>query len=183
MRVALIVAVADNGVIGRAGELPWRLPTDLKRFRRLTMGHHLIVGRKTWESIGKPLAGRRMVVLSRGKAIDEPEVATCASLDQALALAAEAGDDEAFVAGGAEIYRLALPRADRIYLTRVHANPAGDARFPELELERWRLSSRWLRQPDERNRYRLTFEVYDRERPAEPDSGEPSASRSSSRLT
>ena len=162
MRVALIAAIADNGVIGNKGGMPWRLPADLRQFRRLTMGHHLILGRKTWQSIGKPLEGRRILVLSRSETVEPPGAEPCPSLDEALAIAEAAGDDEPFVAGGAEIYRLALPRADRLYLTRVHARPAGDVRFPTLDAERWRLIERLEREPDERNLHRLSFETYDR---------------------
>ncbi len=162
MRVALIAAVADNGVIGRKGRMPWRLPADLRNFRRLTMGHHLIVGRRTWQSIGKPLKGRRMLVITRAETLDPEGPEICASLDEALSLAEDAGDDEPFVAGGAEIYRLTLERADRLYITRVHANPAGDVYFPPFEADRWRLVERWERQSDERNPYQLSFETYDR---------------------
>ena len=179
MRVSLIAAVADNGVIGRGGDLPWRLPADLRQFRRLTMGHHLIVGRRTWQSIGKPLKGRRMLVLTRSETLDPPGAEPCASLEDALARAEAAGDDEAFVAGGAEIYRLALPRADRLYLTRVHAQPEGDVHLPPWDAERWRLVDRRDREPDPRNPHRLTFETYDRL--TDPPLEE-SAAASSSRL-
>lgn len=170
MRVSLIAAVADNDVIGRAGDLPWRLPADLKRFRRLTMGHHLIVGRKTWQSIGKPLPGRRILVLTRAEAVDPPGADPCRSLEEALARARAAGDVETFVAGGAQVYRLALPLADRLYLTRVHARPEGDVRFPPFDAGRWRLIERSEQPADARHAYRLSFETYDRwrERPAEP---------------
>ncbi len=178
MRVALIAAIADNGVIGRGGELPWRLPADLRHFRRLTMGHHLIVGHRTWKSIGKPLEGRTILVLTRSETVEPSGAARCASLDEALATAEAAGDDEAFVAGGAEIYQLALPRADRMYLTRVHARPAGDIRLPRFDTGRWRLVEHWDREPAGRHPHRLTFETYDRlpESPLEP-SAEPSSSR------
>ena len=162
MRVALIAAVADNGVIGRAGDLPWRLPADLRHFRRLTMGHHLIVGRKTWQSIGAPLAGRIMLVVTRSRQLEPAGARSCASLDEALAAAEAAGEDEAFVAGGAEIYRLALPHADRLYLTRVHARPAGDVRFPAFDATAWRRIETRGRAADERNEHRLSFEIWDR---------------------
>lgn len=178
MRVSLIAAVADNGVIGRGGDLPWRLPADLSHFRRLTMGHHLIVGRRTWQSIGKPLEGRRILVLTRAETVEPAGAQRCATLDEALARAKAAGDDEAFVAGGAEIYELALPRADRLYLTRVHARPAGEVYFPPLDTDGWRLVERWDREPDPRNLHRLTFETYDRvPDPALEESAEPSSSR------
>jgi dihydrofolate reductase len=139
MRLALIVAVGEGGVIGRDGSLPWHLPTDLRRFKRLTMGHHLIVGRHTWESIGRALPGRRMLVVSRTPgALELPDgVQAVASLDEALARAAAAGDSEAFVAGGAALYREALPRADRLYLTRVGGAVTGDVFFPALDLAAW----------------------------------------------
>ncbi len=182
MRVALIAAIADNGVIGLDGGMPWRLPADLRHFRRLTMGHHLIVGRKTWQAIGKPLEGRSTLVLTRSETVDPPGADPCPSLEEALSRAAAAGDDEPFIAGGAEVYRLALPLADRLYITRVHAHPAGDVHFPPFDTERWQLVEVWERQPDERNLHRLGFETYDR-LPDQPGPvREPSAEPSSSRL-
>ena len=170
MRVALVAAVADNGVIGRQGELPWRLPADLRQFRRLTMGHHLIVGRKTWQSIGKPLEGRTMLVLTLADAVEPAGAEACASLEEALARAEAAGDDEPFIAGGAAVYELALPLADRMYLTRVHAHPAGDVRFPAWDRAAWRLVERWRREPDARNPHPMSFETYDR-LPESPEPG------------
>ena len=111
MRASLIAAVAANGVIGRDGALPWRLPADLKRFQSLTRGHHLVVGRRTWESVGRPLPGRTFVVVSRSVGLGVPTAATVA---EAIARAHEAGDDEPFVAGGTGIYREALERRSRI---------------------------------------------------------------------
>lgn len=162
MRVSLIAAVADNGVIGDRGGLPWHLSSDLRRFRELTTGHHLLVGRKTFESIGKPLPGRRMVVITRGRPQLPEGVLPAASLEAALRLARVAGDDEAFVAGGAEIYRLALPRADRIYLTSVHASPAGDTLFPPFDPAAWTLTERREGTTDEGSPLPHTFLVYDR---------------------
>lgn len=128
--VALIVAAAENGVIGHQGRMPWRLPTDLKTFRRLTMGKPVIMGRKTFQSIGKALDGRRNIVISRQPGFTAADVTVAASLEEAVALARSwCGTDEIMVIGGAEIYRLALPLAARIYLTRVHAQPKGDAEF------------------------------------------------------
>ncbi|HET6583876.1 MAG TPA: dihydrofolate reductase [Nannocystaceae bacterium] len=135
-RVALIAAVADNGVIGRNGGLPWRIPADLKWFRERTMGHHIVMGRNTWESIGRPLPGRTNVVVSRRLAATSGATVV-EGLAAALALATAAGDDEAFVIGGAELYRSALPTADRIYLTRVHAQVDGDTWFPALDPAAW----------------------------------------------
>jgi len=139
--VALIAAVADNGVIGKDGALPWRIPADLRWFRARTMGHHVVMGRKTWASIGRPLAGRTNVVVSRNRDLyagqDSMGCILVESLPAALAVAAAAGDDEVFVIGGGELYREALPVADRIYLTRVHAEVDGDVRFPPLDPGAW----------------------------------------------
>ncbi len=132
MRICLIVAVADNGVIGRGGALALRIPADLARLKRLTMGHHLIMGRRTWESIGRPLPGRTTIVLSRDPAYAAAGALVRSSLAAALTEAEAAGESEVFVMGGGEIYRLALPLADRLYLTRIHASPEGDTTFPAI---------------------------------------------------
>lgn len=142
MKVSIIVATADNRVIGLKNDLPWHLSADLKRFKRLTMGHHLLMGRKTFEAIGRPLPGRSMVVISRGNPVLPEGVALATSLDEAIGLARSAGDTEAFVAGGAQIYTLALPIADRLYLTRIHRSFPGDAYFPEMQQDQWRLLER-----------------------------------------
>lgn len=162
MRLSLIAAVAANGVIGCAGQLPWRLPADLARFKALTMGHHLLLGRRTWESIGRPLAGRRMVVVSRGAPALPPEVALAPTLDAALALAAAAGEDEVFVGGGARLYAEALPRADRLHLTRVLAEVPGDAFFPDFDASAWRAVERVHHAADERHPHAFVFETLER---------------------
>jgi len=162
MPVSLIVAVSDNGVIGRDGGLPWRLPRDLRHFKRTTMGHHLIVGRRTWEEVGMPLPGRTMVVVTRDPSFRAAGATVVHSLDAALAAAR--GDDEPFIGGGAHIYREALARAlvDRLYLTRVHAAVEGDTFFPELDLASWRLVSEEHHPADEKNEHALSFLVYER---------------------
>ncbi len=161
MRLSLIVAMADDRVIGSGGDLPWHLPADLKRFKRLTMGHHLILGRKTFESIGKPLPGRRMIVLTRGDGARLPkEVQAASSLDAAIRLARERNDDEVFVAGGASVYREALDHADRIHLTRVHATVAGDVFFPDVDWAGWELLSRDDHPADKRHEHAFSFEVW-----------------------
>lgn len=158
--LALIAAVADNGVIGRAGDLPWRLPDDLKRFKRLTMGKPVILGRKTYQSIGRPLPGRTMIVLSRSAgAGDFPaEIAIAANLDDALRRAGEA--EEAMVIGGAAVYAEALPRAERMHLTRVHAEVEGDVVFPPFDASAWRVESESHHPADERHAYAFTFRDY-----------------------
>lgn len=139
--ITLLAAVAENGVIGRDNDLPWRLRTDLRRFRQITWGKPLIMGRRNWESIGRPLPGRETVVLSRQPGFGPPGAhVACAWEDaraQAAALASRMGVDEICVVGGAEIYRLALPETDRMHLTRVHARPAGDVLFPRFDGDRW----------------------------------------------
>lgn len=136
-RVSLIVARAENGVIGADGKLPWRIPADMKWFKANTLGKPVIMGRKTWESLPKrPLPERRNIVISRDATYRAEGAEVVISLAAALALCA--GADEAMVIGGAEIYALALPLASRIYLTRVHASPAGDAHLPEFSPALWR---------------------------------------------
>lgn len=164
MRISIIVAAADNGVIGRQGQLPWRISDDLRRFKCLTMGHTIIMGRRTWESIGRALPGRRMVVVSRnrGLQIDVAEVEVAASLDKALQFAEASGDDEAFIVGGAELYRESLCRADRIYLTRVCATVEGDTSFPEVAWNEWQLIESEEHDATEKNEFAYRFETYDR---------------------
>ena len=133
--VSLIVAVAENGVIGARGALPWRLPDELAHFKRTTLGKPVLMGRRTYESIGRPLPGRANVVLSRDPKWTPHGVFVARDLDEAIGMHAAA--PEQFVIGGASLYAEALPRADRIYLTRVHARPAGDVFFPELASGEW----------------------------------------------
>ena len=143
-RITLILARARNGVIGRDGELPWRIPGELAHFKRTTMGHPVIMGRKTWESIaaraGGPLPGRRNIVITRNAAYAAPGAEVVPSLDAALALCAAA--DEVFVIGGAEIYALALPRAARAIVTEIDADYDGDARFAALDPRQWQVAER-----------------------------------------
>lgn len=162
MKLSLIAAVAENRVIGRANDIPWHLPEDWKRFKAITMGHHLLMGRRTWESIGRPLPGRTTIVVTRSSPELPAGVLTATSLDEAIALAVSAGDDEAFVAGGAEIYRQSLGRVDRLYLTHVHATPEGDTLFPEWEPNDWTVVSSERHEPDERHVCAYTFEVLER---------------------
>ena len=164
MRISIIAAVAQNGVIGRGGKLPWHLPDDLRRFKRLTMGHTIVMGRRTWESIGRPLPGRRTIVVSQQPQyrVEAQGVEVAASLDDALRNAKTADDDEVFIVGGAELYRGALPRSDRLYLTRVLATLEGDTYFPEIDWRRWRLDESEMHDADDRNDHRVSFEIYER---------------------
>lgn len=177
MRLSLIVAASENNVIGRHGDLPWRLSADLRRFKRLTMGHCLIMGRKTYESIGRPLPGRVTIALTRGAASSEAggwglgarkDLLVASSLDEAVSLVSstDMSHDEAFVTGGGEVYRLALPRTDRLHLTRVHATVEGDATFPEVDWSDWRIIKSEPHAADEKNEHDYTFEVWERVAPA-----------------
>ena len=160
-RLSLIVAMARNRVIGRGGQLPWRLPTDQQHFKALTMGHHIIMGRKTWESIGRPLPGRVSVVVTRNKAYAAPGATVVQSLDEALALARS--DPEAFVIGGGELYAQALPLAQRIYLTELEDEYPGDAFFPPVAHGEWRAVQR-EQHPARGTEPAWEFVVYERAR-------------------
>lgn len=158
--LSLIAAMARNRAIGRDNRLPWHLPDDLKRFRRLTMGAPVIMGRKTYDSIGRPLPGRRNIVVTRQPDAAWSGCTVAHSLDEAIALARDA--EEQFVMGGAELYRLALPRADRLYLTLIDADCAGDAYFPEIDMSAWRERERESGAGTDGLRY--DFVVYERAR-------------------
>ena len=132
--VVLVAAVADNGVIGNAGGIPWSLPEDLKHFKAVTTGHPVVMGRSTFESIGRPLPGRHNVVLTRDPGWSAVGVSVVPNLEAALAVA---GEGEVMVIGGAQIYELAMPLADRQILTEVHQSPAGDTRYPEFDRSEW----------------------------------------------
>jgi dihydrofolate reductase len=159
-RVALVVAMSDNGVIGRQGGLPWHLPDDLKYFKVVTFGKPVLMGRRTLESIGKPLPGRRNLVLSRTDSGSVAGVEYVRSIEQALALAASAA--ELCVIGGAEVFALALPLATRIYLTRVHAVVAGDVYFPLRDFSGWRESESIAHPADDRHAYAMSFLTLER---------------------
>lgn len=158
--ISLVVAVAENGVIGGKNGLPWHLPADLKKFKQLTTGHAIIMGRKTWESIGRPLPERRMLVVTRDPAkLAGAPVEAFASLEAALAAA---GEGEVFVIGGGEIFREALPKTGRVYLTRVQVEIPGDVTFPDMPEREWREISREDHAADEKNPYAYTFFIYER---------------------
>lgn len=136
MDISIIVAIAENNVIGDNNQLIWHIPEDLKRFKALTMGHHIIMGRKTWESIGRALPGRISIVVSRNPEYLAPGAIVVASLDDALAKAQS--DNEVFIIGGAQIYEQALPLANKLYLTQVHKAFEGDVSFPKIDKNLWK---------------------------------------------
>jgi dihydrofolate reductase len=172
MKLSLIVAAAENNCIGINNNLPWYLPEDLKYFKQVTMGKPIIMGRKTWESIGRPLPGRTNIVITRNENYPEPEgVRVVRTLDAAMELAEAVaeidGAEELMVIGGAGIYELCLPKADRLYFTRVHAEVEGDAFFPEVDWNQWKLLGEEHHKAEgghgeDANRYDYTFCVYDR---------------------
>ena len=158
--ITLIVAVADSGVIGRDNTLPWHLPEDLKRFKRLTMGKPMVMGRRTFESIGKPLPGRLNIVVTRDTNYRREGVTAVHDVDGALRAAGDA--PEVMVIGGAELFRALLPRAGRIHLTRVHGNIEGDVMWPALDERDWAVVERETHAADERHAYAMTFEVWEK---------------------
>jgi dihydrofolate reductase len=164
MIISLIVAMAANRVIGRQNKLPWRLPNDLRRFRALTLGKPVIMGRKTFESIGRPLDGRHNIVVSRNPDYRAEGCTVVHSSEAALAAAGSAA--EIFVIGGAELYAQFLPRADRLYLTLVHAQLEGDTYFPPFDQTRWREIEREEHQADGRHAFDYTFLVLERDHAA-----------------
>ncbi len=156
MNISIIVAAAENNVIGKDNDMPWRLSADLKRFKKLTMGHHIVMGRKTFESIGKPLPGRTSVIITRNKDYKQEGCIVVHSLEEALQTI---NDDEIFVIGGGEIYNMAFEKADKLYLTRVHASLEGDTCIPEVN-NRWQEVEREDFQKDEKNQYDYSFIDY-----------------------
>lgn len=162
MKITLIAAVAENRVIGRNGALPWRLPDDLRRFKQRTGGHVVIMGRRTFESLDGPLPNRPAIVVSRSRDLDTGEATRAFSLDEAIELARDRGEQEVFILGGAEIYALALPLADRLELTVVHAEVEGDTLFPEFDLAGWTITEDDRHEADDRHEYPFSFRRYER---------------------
>jgi dihydrofolate reductase len=158
--VSLIAAIADNGVIGRDNTLPWHLPADLKYFRKVTMGHPIIMGRKNYVDIGKPLPGRINIILSRDRSFSADGCTVVHDPDEALAAAGDS--DEVFVIGGAEIYRIFLPLADRLLITQIHIDAEGDIHFPDYHQDDWTLESRQDFVADEKNPLDYSFLVFRR---------------------
>ncbi len=158
--LTIVVAASDSNVIGREGGLPWHIPEDLRRFRELTWGKPLLMGRRTFEAIGRPLPGRRNIVISRQAGLEIEGCEVVASVDDALALVADA--PEVMIVGGGEIYRALLPRTDRIEMTRVHADIEGDTFFPELELREWQVVASEERPAGDGRAVGFTYETLER---------------------
>ena len=157
--ISLIVAMTRNRVIGRDGQLPWRLPDDLKWFKQVTAGHTVIMGRVTWQSLGRPLSNRRNIVVSRNAAFHPEGAESATTLEEALRMA---GEGEVFVIGGEQVYAAAIGLAHRIYLTRIDTKLHGDAFFPEFDLNQWHRTSAQPHEADGRHAWPFTFEVWER---------------------
>jgi len=166
MKLSLLVAVSENNVIGRGGDLPWHLADDLRRFKRVTMGHVLLMGRKTWESIRRPLPGRTSIVISRQADYETgfEEVPVATNLDEALALARREASEstEVFIIGGARIYERMFPHAERLLLTRVHAKVEGDVYFPEVNWNEWQLLEEESCAAIGKNDFAHTYQIFER---------------------
>jgi dihydrofolate reductase len=162
MTISFIVAVSENNVIGKNNQLPWQIPRDMKYFKNVTWAMPVVMGRKTFEALGKPLNGRTNIVVTRNRDWKADGVQAVQSIDQAIVLAAQTDAREIFIIGGAEIFQAAMPSADRIYRTLVHENFEGDAFFPEIKQEDWKLASNLDCKPDEKNPYALSFQVWER---------------------
>lgn len=155
--IAIVVAAAENNLIGKDNGLAWHLPADLRHFKQITLGHPILMGRKTYESIGKPLPGRTSIVITTQEDYEAPGCLVAHSLQEAVEQAKQLEEEMICIIGGAEIYRQALPLTDKIYLTRIHHTFEGDAYFPELKEENWVVSEQEYHEADEKNKYSFSF--------------------------
>ncbi len=162
MIVSLIVAMDESGGIGKNNQLPWHLPSDLKRFKNLTMGHHLVMGRKTYETIGKPLPGRVMIIVTHQKEYFPKGCKVVNSLGDAIKLAEDDNETEVFIMGGGKIFRQAIGRADKIYLTTVHINTDADVSFPKIDTKQWELNQIEPSPQNDKDEYKSDFKILSR---------------------
>jgi len=161
--ISFIVAVDENNLMGKGLELPWHLPNDMKYFKNQTWGMTVVMGRKTLDALGKPLQGRQNIVITRNKDWKPEGVKPTHSLDEAIEQAKQTGANEIFIIGGAEIFRMAMPIANKIYLTRIHHQFEGDVYFPQIPANEWHLVKSQPSFADEKNKYNHTFEVWERQ--------------------
>lgn len=157
MLVSIVAAVSENNILGKNNQLPWHLPADLKYFKQLTTGHHVLMGRKTWESIGKPLPNRISLVVSRSENFRPEGAIVVRTIEEGIETAREAGEKELFIIGGGEIFRLTFPLADRIYLTRINHFFDGDVFFPEIDTDVWEEIENQRFDADGKNLYTYSF--------------------------
>lgn len=162
MKISCIVAIANNSVIGKDNDIPWYLPADLQYFKKVTLGHHIIMGRKCYSSIGRPLPKRTNVIITRDPYFISSNCIITHSIDEALEKAFDNGEKEAFIIGGGTIYEQTQDIWDRLYLTEVDVKVEGDIYFPHVDMKKWKLISEDPHQPDEKNEYAYNFKLYDR---------------------
>lgn len=162
MTISLVVAAATNNAIGKGGTMPWHLPNDMKHFKNVTWGMPVIMGRKTFESLGKPLAGRKNIVISRQPGWKAAGTVVVKSVEDALFVAQQADANEVMVIGGGEIYRAVFDKAKRIYLTRVDAEPEADTFFPVIDPQQWHLVNQKNHEADEKNAFNYSFQTWER---------------------
>ncbi len=162
MIVSAIVATAKNNVIGKENGIPWHLPDDLKYFKRTTLNHHIIMGRKSYESIGRPLPKRTNIIVTRDPFYTVSNCLVAHSVEEALTLALDNSEEEAFIVGGGEIYTQALPFVERLYLTEIDLEVEGTVHFPELNMDEWKLISSEAHKADEKNEHDYVFKVLER---------------------
>ncbi len=162
MTISLVVAAATNNAIGKDGKMPWHLPNDMKHFKNITWGMPVLMGRKTFESLGKVLPGRKNIVITRQPGWKVPGTVGVASIEDGLFVARETDAREVMVIGGGEIYRALFDRAKRIYLTRVEAEPEADTFFPVIDPKHWFLVSQKNHEADEKNSYNHSFQIWER---------------------
>jgi dihydrofolate reductase len=161
--VSQIVAVSENWIIGRNNDLPWNMPDDMAWFQRITMGHHVIMGRRNYEANGNmALPGRTNIVISRQKNLVLEDSIVVSSLEKALKIATEERQEEVFIIGGGEIYKLSIPRTDRVYLTVIHTLLEGDTSYPELDINKWEMIFEDRHSSDENNPYDYTFKIFEK---------------------
>ncbi len=164
MIVSAIVAVAKNNVIGKNNSIPWYLPEDLKYFKARTLNHHIIMGRKSYQSIGHPLPKRTNIIVTRDPFFIASNCLVVHSIEEGLEIAEQNGEEEVFIIGGAEIYQLSLPYLNRLYITEIELDVEGDTFFPKPDMAEWELISEDPRQADEKNKYNYSFKVYERKK-------------------
>ncbi|MBI3138584.1 MAG: type 3 dihydrofolate reductase [Sphingobacteriales bacterium] len=162
MIISLVVAAATNNAIGKEGVMPWHLPNDMKHFKNITWGMPVIMGRKTFESLGKALPGRKNIVISRQEGWTAKETEVVKSIEEAIGAAARTDAKEVMVIGGGEIYRAYFEQAKRIYLTRVETSPEADTFFPAMDPRQWKLISQLIHEADEKNAYNYSFQLWER---------------------
>ena len=162
MKISCIVAVAENNVIGKDNDIPWYLPADLKYFKKITTGHHILMGRKCYASIGRPLPNRTNIIVTRDPYFITSNCIVKHSIEEGVLAAQENGEEELFIIGGGMLYRQTIDLWDRIYLTEVDVKVDGDIFFPAIKESEWKLVKSEGHEPDEKNHYKYTFKVFDK---------------------